>query len=513
MKRLRTILLLVAFSGLAIALTTTPSSAALGRRKPRRPVLIPIPRKIPRADFFPDPSGNLSTFQPAGATRTARNPFFQTLGADPRTCVACHQIDHGFALSAQAVQTRFTQSEGTDPLFNPIDAATCPSDDVSSPTAQEAAYKLILNYALVRIGLPIPLPPQRGFEVTAVNDPYGCTSLTSPTSGTLSVYRRVLPTTNLAFATTLMWDGRETSQAQAALDEALVHEEAASPGPDAVQQNQIVDFETGIFTAQISDHDAGSLQAKPTTLALSVPSGGSGPCAQATVRQTGGAEALAALAREFFLGINDPEGQNPCGTAFNDDVFDLYDAWGGIRGGRGGGARGGGGRRRTRESIVRGQQLFNTRQFDISSIGGLNKVVGQAAPPPGTCSFCHDAPNVGNESAGVLFATGTSDPTPVGVTNIPELPVFTLQCTDTNSPLFGQTLTVTDPGAALVTGACEDIGKMKVPALRGLAARAPYFHNGIAASLSDVVDFYDARFNIGLSDQDKQDLVNFLEAL
>jgi cytochrome c peroxidase len=61
--------------------------------------------------------------------------------------------------------------------------------------------------------------------------------------------------------------------------------------------------------------------------------------------------------------------------------------------------------------------------------------------------------------------------------------------------------------------ACADIGKLKGPVLRGLAARAPYFHNGSAASLQDVVEFYDQRFSIGLSKQDKADLVVFLNSL
>jgi cytochrome c peroxidase len=46
-----------------------------------------------------------------------------------------------------------------------------------------------------------------------------------------------------------------------------------------------------------------------------------------------------------------------------------------------------------------------------------------------------------------------------------------------------------------------------------LAARAPFFHNGSAATLTDVVNFYNQRFNIGLTDQQKQDLVNFLGTL
>ena len=70
-----------------------------------------------------------------------------------------------------------------------------------------------------------------------------------------------------------------------------------------------------------------------------------------------------------------------------------------------------------------------------------------------------------------------------------------------------------DPGLALITGKCADIGKVTVSSRRGLAARAPYFHDASAATLMDVVNFYDRRFSIGLSAQDKIDLVNFLNAL
>ena len=71
----------------------------------------------------------------------------------------------------------------------------------------------------------------------------------------------------------------------------------------------------------------------------------------------------------------------------------------------------------------------------------------------------------------------------------------------------------TDPGRALVTGRWSDVGKFKGPILRGVAARAPYFHNGSAASLYDVVRFYDQRFAIGLSDDERRDLVAFLRTL
>jgi cytochrome c peroxidase len=57
------------------------------------------------------------------------------------------------------------------------------------------------------------------------------------------------------------------------------------------------------------------------------------------------------------------------------------------------------------------------------------------------------------------------------------------------------------------------MGRFKGPILRGLSGRAPYFHNGAAASLTDVVNFYDVRFALGLDDQQKADLVAFLRAL
>jgi cytochrome c peroxidase len=49
--------------------------------------------------------------------------------------------------------------------------------------------------------------------------------------------------------------------------------------------------------------------------------------------------------------------------------------------------------------------------------------------------------------------------------------------------------------------------------LRGLAARAPYFHNGFAKDLDAVVTFYTTRFNFTLSPAQKADLVAFLQSL
>ena len=90
----------------------------------------------------------------------------------------------------------------------------------------------------------------------------------------------------------------------------------------------------------------------------------------------------------------------------------------------------------------------------------------------------------------------------------PDLPLVTVMCNAT-----GKITQVTDIGRAMVTGKCADIGKFKGPILRGLAGRAPYFHNGSAATLNDAVDFYNTRFNLQLSQRDKEDLVAFLKTL
>jgi cytochrome c peroxidase len=95
-----------------------------------------------------------------------------------------------------------------------------------------------------------------------------------------------------------------------------------------------------------------------------------------------------------------------------------------------------------------------------------------------------------------------------GPLNVAYLPVFTFQNKTTHELKM-----TTDPGRALVTGVWKDMGRMKGPILRGLPARAPYFHNGSADSLSDVIDFYEKRFNIGFTPLEKKDLIAFLSAL
>jgi len=120
---------------------------------------------------------------------------------------------------------------------------------------------------------------------------------------------------------------------------------------------------------------------------------------------------------------------------------------------------------------------------------------------PGTCGTCHDTPNIGDHSVPAPLNIGLADAS----RRTPDMPLYTLRNKTT-----GQTVQTTDPGRALVSGRWKDIGRFKGPILRGLAARAPYFHNGSAATLADAVRFYDDRFNIGLTEAEVSDLAAFL---
>jgi len=443
----------------------------------------PTPPMIPKFEVDADSSGRVATFQPNGATITANNPFFQNLGTNGRTCFTCHQPQTGWSVSAASVRARFAASNGADPIFRLVDGATCPTDDVSSFAARQRAYKLLNDKGLIRIGIPMPASPE--FSVTNVVDPYNCTTnpatgLTSPTAGILSMYRRPLPSANLGFLTALMWDGREPDLAHQSVDATLGHAQADNP-PSADQQAAIVAFESGLFTAQEFDNQAHVLHADGAT---------GGP--------------IALSLQKFFKGINDPLGNNPTGAAFDPNIFDLYRPWLGLREMSGETAY--------RQSIARGEEVFNTTQITLTGVAGLNDIPGLSTVV-GVCGTCHDAPNVGNHSVRLPLDIGVADAgskKPPAL-DIDGLPVFTLQCNA--GPLAGQTFVVTDPGRALISGKCADIGKVKGPILRGLAARAPYFHNGSAASLLDVVNFYDQRFNLGFTQQQKQDLVTFLNTL
>ena len=442
---------------------------------------------------FLDFTGFSGTYSSTGSVDLS-GPFFQSLGTNGRTCGTCHAPSDAFGLSAVDAQLRYLITRGKDPLFAQIDGSTCPTGPINN--------SLVVNNGLIRIGLTVPpnttdsSPAQ--YTITAVQDPYGC-ALTTNSQGqqVVSVYRRPLPTTNLGFLSAVMFDGREsllyplnngqtfaanlnTDLTQQAVDATLTHAQA-NQAPTAAQLSQIISFELALNSAQLSDFFAGTL----------------------SKGANGGAQFLST--QNYYPGINDSLGGDPEGNQFNPNVFTIYTSFQNSRNPQ-------------QASIARGEQIFNTQPLTISDVPGLTTGTQQIM---GTCTTCHDTFNVGNHSFPLPLDIGTghslayeTDPNIIAALQqlkAPTLPVFELVCTQ--GSLAGTTYYTSDPGKALISGQCSDIGRGKGLILRGLAARAPYFHNGVAGNLQQVVNFYNQRFQIGLSQQQMQDLVNFLQTL
>jgi cytochrome c peroxidase len=422
------------------------------------------------------PTGLIKTVSSTGAIDT-HNEFFQDLGTNGRRCVTCHTPAAGWTITPALLEQVFDETDGgvapddfgLGAVFRTNDGANAPTADVSTLAARRTAYSMLLSKGLIRIGIAVP--PSAEFELIAVDDPYGYASASE-----LSLFRRPLPTTNLLDLSTVMFDGRETFPSQTIqfdladqANSAIIDHAQGAPLTQA-QRASIVAFETTLTTAATFDTQAKDL---------------------AAAGATGGPVELAA--QEFYIGINDLFGDSRTGVPFSPTVFTLYDAWATSH-------------VPARRAVARGQELFNHKRIVITGVAGINDeaAFGNPVSIDGTCTTCHDAPNVGDHSVVAPLNIGLADAS----RRTPDLPLYTFRNKTT-----GETVSVTDPGRALISGRWKDIGKFKGPILRGLSARAPYFHNGSAADLEAVVDFYDQRFQIGFTAQEKADLIAFLRTL
>src|SRR3954451_419828 len=142
----------------------------------------------------------------------------------------------------------------------------------------------------------------------------------------------------------------------------------------------------------------------------------------------------------------------------------------------------------------------------------------------GGCTSCHsgaaltDATVDEVNAQGSTFASGARD---TGFHTIGVRPTAT-DAGQAGSDPFGNPLSISllDGSNGSAVG-----GTFKTPGLRNVALTAPYFHNGGQLTLRQVVDFYsrggdfhnaeqDTQIsNLALSDQEKDQLVTFLEAL
>jgi cytochrome c peroxidase len=467
----------------------------------------------PGVESYLDPSGILTLVNINGRT-DKHGAFFQSLGSNGRTCDTCHKPDQAMSITPRDIQQRFARTRGQDPLFAAVDGANCPDARRSSA----ADHSLLLQHGLIRVFLPVPANAQ--FTIQVVHDPYGCAMVPDPNGGpaVVSVYRRPLPTANLGFLSTIMFDGRETKQPlnsepsfpdalafdlnSQALDAVLTHAQAASP-PSAAQLQDIVEFESGLYTAQAYGYGAG-------VLAVAGASGGPFNLAR----------------EEYYPGINDSLGADPELHPFTATGMTLFSAWTGV------GSRRGGFFEQlqdaARRDIAAGEALFNTAPVQITNVRGLNDNAALGSPDTftGTCTTCHDTPNVGNHSFPLPLDIGTGHTVLAGLEtdpaiaaglaqlSAPDLPVYEIKgCQSPFAKGEPESFFTTDPGKALVTGQCSDFNRVKGPVLRGLAARAPYFHNGAAHDLHQLVSFYDQRFKMNLTARQKEQLVAFLNSL
>lgn len=442
------------------------------------------------------------------------NGFFTSLGTNGRTCNTCHVEQNGWTVTPRSAQSLSAH----DPLFAPVDGADCPPTS-SSQGPDKSLSSEVTDYGLIRV--QIGIPSGANFTLASATNPKNCAIApgSAGLGGQLFLFRRPLPSTNLVFDTTIMWDGREStapttqkittapsfaSEAPLLFDLAdqangatMGHAQGGSiAGTQA--QSDIVAFETNLYTGRYR----------------AVPGTAGGPILLDADGANGGPAYLAdTLAPAFFVGVNDP-----LQPGFTNTTFTIYQAWEPTSPTYAGLSK-------KEQAVGRGEAIFNGTTFVIHDVPGLNSVPGDPLYNPadplagqdirGGCAVCHNSPNVGNHSTSLPINIGVTmaqprnnDGTANQVLDVANLPVYTL-----SNPATGATVQVTDPGRALITGKWTDIGKTKGPNLRGLSMRGPFFHNGSAQDLPAVVSFYNARFAIGLTQAQMGDLVEFLRAL
>lgn len=394
-----------------------------------------LPNNLP----FVNGAGTAATHSTAGFV-DLNNAFHVPQGTNGRACDSCHLVQSGWSVRPLDVELQFWATQGTDPIFNLLDANS-PTADVSTVAARYASYSM-LRRGLFRRGGNLAISAE--FEIIAVNDPLGAGgSLTR-----FEAFRRPLATANFHIARNIGWHDQNTNgsgNVHAGLEnQAVGNITGAQQGAPATAETiqSIVAYEEGLRFAQQSVFGLGLLTScgglgGPTQLSLQLP-------------------------------VNGP--------------FDLYDAWNGLQPGSCTMVSAD----KKRAQVARGQALFNA-----SNAGG-------------SCRGCHNAANNGSNINGTLFDIGASRPE----FRQPGMPLYTLR----NKATL-EVRQTTDPGRALRSGRWADMDRFKTPSLRGVAARAPYFHNGIAATLKDVVVHYEVALCFVYTPEEEDDLVAFMEAL
>jgi len=450
---------------------------------------------------FADDFGTVQVFSIASAGIDLNNPFFKNLGTNGRTCNSCHKLENALGISTARINQIFNATDGLDPIFRINDGSNAPTgfySNVSTSSARRISFSMLLNHGDIRVGQPIPANPD--YTLAAVQDPYFFASASE-----LSLFRRPMPSVNMAYHSHVMWDGRE-SEGRPAVRDALINQaNDATTGHaqratnlDSTTRAAIADFQIKLFSAQISAKSVGALDIAGCV---------TNPDGEECEKARGGAKNLSTVRMgtpgsaeqgpfgPFAIGINDS-----FASGFRNISFTVFEPWESEDLPEDGTAK-----TAARGDIGDGENIFYTKPINITGVAGLNDVQGKSVVV-GFCTTCHNTPDVGTHSKPRLFDTGVADASGANPLFTSDFPIYTFR---RKSDSFQRS--VTDPGLALRTGKFKDLGRFKVPSLRGLGSRAPYFHNGSAKTLTDVVNFYNRRFNIGFTSEEIRKVVRFLE--
>jgi hypothetical protein len=451
---------------------------------------------------YPNTMGTLRTQLQGGPMETRGHPFYTPDTPNGRACVTSHQPSDGMTLSAASARERWDATSGKDPLFAAYDGSNCPL----MPQGERASHSLLLDYGLIRIARPWPPKDLAGkaikpdYTLEVVRDPWGCNSGSKygPKAGEVSVYRRPRPAANLKYllavgfaydpkqgvplpldpetgkpiSGNLMADARAISLKTQLLDASRTHLEFAREF-DKADIDRLVDFEMRVFSAQQRGPHGGAL------------------------------DALGAAGGPATLMNSEPGKLGSIGNA----VWSEFAAWEKVPASAKMTAK----ERAYRQSVARGARVFREKMFLITDSAGINSPIGFGNPVRNSCVFCHNMSQMGNDVAPGQVDLGTT--TQPFADPAPHLPLLRVACQGRPHPHYGKVILTHDPGYALTTGRCADVGKITLQSMRGLAGRAPYFSNGSAKDLRGVVDYYERRYNIGYTEQEKQDLVNLMGAL
>ncbi|WP_338052906.1 cytochrome-c peroxidase [Pyxidicoccus trucidator] len=417
-----------------------------------------------------------------------------------RSCATCHVLDESTALRPANVVARLAANPG-DPLFNRIDA-----DD---PSAAVPTYEH-LKKGLVRVVLPLPA----NMDVIDVDG-----QVITPADRKVAVWRAVPSIQDTAITGAFQYDGRETQlevQAQSAITS---HSEG---GPVSLAQlRKVADFQRSMFSSPRSRFVAELLNHGVPRTQVPIPE------------------------RFMLLSLQEQRGR---------EVFQV--ACEGCHGGA------------TQTDIAHPGLNAAVRQGNKLKPDGnlVFTVIPEVGPVPVTVPRADDKfVNVGFGFFSYLGQLGqfptynasvelpryrfrfyTDGTRQQRVTDLPPIPVTASgdpydgnpALDENGAPIVGPNFApqwfTTDAGRALITGDPLDFELFDIPALRGVAGTAPYFHDNSHETLKDAVDTYSqlilpvtVQLNLppvhppespgglpeALSAAQKQDLLKFLNRL